>query len=385
MPIPRSRARALWQRCDRPSAAVMVAALLLLGFVGLRVAANIGSVEAFVVAGETRVPVSSGLPRVPGPGYDGEFVWQLSHDPLTHDPHAAGVISDSPPYRQQRIALPAVVWVLHAVTGASQAWLLVAVNLLALLGVALFGALLARELGRHCLWGVVLACSGGVLLGLARDLNEPLSALGLVAGVYLWVTRRPGLSVVPFLLAVLARETALVVLAGLGLWSLWAALRERRFSPLRPALWLLAPLVVEVGWQAHLGSVWGTPPFRANSGNVGSPFGFLGSLLSVGPGAAMQLFRLERLVLLGFLVLLLLRLRHSSVPADVRLGFVMGCLLVFSLAAWKADVQFLRGADEAVLMGLLVAMGLPRRPRLAALAASGVLSLSVAGLYALVA
>ena len=220
---------------------------------------------------------------------------------------------------------------------------------------------------------------------MARDLNEPLSALGLLAGVYLWLTKRPALATAPFLLAVLARETSLAVIAGIGLWAVVAGVRERRLYPVLPALWLFVPLAVEVLWQAHLGEVWGTPPFRANSGNVGSPFGFLGSLLSIGPGAAMQLFRLERLVLLGFLVFLLARLHRSTVPADLRMGFVMSCLLVFSLAAWKADVQFLRGADEALLLGLLVAMGLPRRERLLTLAASGVLTGSVAGLYALAA
>jgi hypothetical protein len=378
-----------WRRLDRPWAAVLVTGLLVLLFVGVRATTNVGSLEGFVVAGDGVVDAASGLPRVPGTGYDGQFIWQLSQDPLTHDAHAFGVRTDTAAYRQQRVALPAVVWALHEVTGISHALLLVAVNVLALLGTAWAGALLARHFGRHAMWGVALALSPGLVLALARDLNEPLSALGLLAGLYLWCRGRPALATLPFLLAVLARETTLSVLAGLGLWAVWSAVRHRDLRRVRPALWLLVPLAVATGWQLHLQQVWGVLPFRANEGNLSTPLvGFLPSVLRLGGAAnpvVQELFRAERVVLLGMLVGLLVLLRRSRVPADLRAGFVLACLLAFGLTSWRADVQFLRGANEALLLGLVVAMGLPALPRRLVLTGSLLLSAAVFGLHAVVA
>jgi hypothetical protein len=378
-----------FRRLDRPVAAVVTTGLLLLLFIGLRTTVNTGSLEGFVVAGTDRVSEASGLPRVPGTGYDGQFVWQLAHNPLTHDQGAAGVTSDSPSYRQQRIALPATVWALHHLTGISHARLILAVNLLALLILAWYAALLAQLLGRPAPWGAALAVGPGLMLALARDLNEPLSALGLIAGLLLWCKGKPGLATLPFVLAVLARETTLTVLAGLGMWALWLALRTRRWQPLQPALWLLVPLAVATAWQVHLAQVWGSLPFRSNEGNLSTPLvSFLPSVVRLNhlnSEPVEQLFRVERIVLLLGLMALLLLLRRSTTRPDLKLGFVLTCLLAFGLTAWNADVQFLRGADESLLLGLVVAMGLPSWPRRLVLAGSATLSTAVFGLYALAA
>jgi hypothetical protein len=383
------RDRRTWTaRLNSPLAAVLVTAVLVSLFVALRLVVNVDGVGGFVVAGERFTDANvTGLPVVADGGYDGQFVWALAQDPLTDDAVTAGVELDSPPYRQQRIALPATVWALHGLTGVSHALLLLLVNCAAVLGIAAIGAVLARRYGRHALWGVAIALSPGVLVSLARDLNEPLAALGLIGGLALWTTSRWGLAIAPFCLAALARETTLAVLVGLGVWALVELARSRDWRTHLPrAAALLVPLALVLAWQRHLAGVWDQVPLQANNGNLRSPFiGVIGHLFrgvgDVSPardGVLQHLWIAERSLLLVALAFVVLRIRRSAVSPALRAGFLGGALLAMMSPRWSSDVQFWRVANEAVLTGLIVAVGLEGRARNVLLGGSLVMTAAVA-------
>ena len=91
-------------------------------------------------------------------------------------------------------------------------------------------------------------------------------------------------------MAVLARETSLVVVAGLAAAELWRLLAGGPAGgDVRAVAWLAVPVVVAVGWQLVLGQVWGVLPVRAGGPtNFGGlpVLGVLGSLAADVPGPA---------------------------------------------------------------------------------------------------
>jgi hypothetical protein len=359
----------LWRRLDSPGWAAAVTAAVVLVFVVVRLLANGGDVSAFVVAGDRFVDprTAPGEPTVyeDSSGYDGTFVYRLALDPFTDQQVAHGITLDNPPYRQQRIFLPLMAWLTDAATPLPLPLILVLVNALALVGAGWFGARFAQAYGWHAILGVLLAISPGLLIGLARDLNEPLAWLGLLAGLWWWREGRYPLAAAAFSVAALTRETTLVVVAGLGAWQLVALARGGRNELRRRLprlLWLLVPLAGELAWQGWLYRVWGRLPVLSGEGNIGvPPFRVAASLLDHDAGwldtskdaLLSHLWLAERLWLLGFLAFVAWSLPRTRLPRGMRLGWVLAALLALA-PAWERDVQFFRAATEAIGVGLLV-------------------------------
>jgi hypothetical protein len=359
----------LWRRLDSPGWAAALTAAVVLVFVLARLAANGGDLSAFVVAGDRFVDPRAApdelTVRQDSSGYDGAFVYRLALDPFTDQQVAHGITLDNPPYRQQRIVLPLVAWLTDAATPLPLPLILILVNALALVGAGWFGARFAMAYGRHAGLGVLLAISPGLLIGLARDLNEPLAWLGLLAGLWWWREGRHPLAVAAFSVSALTRETTLMVVAGLGLWQLVALTRggrEELGRRLPRFLWLLVPLASELAWQGWLYRVWGRLPVLSGEGNIGvPPFRVAASLLDhdaswldTGKDALLShLWLAQRLWLLAFLGLVAWSLPRARLPRGMRLGWVLALLLALA-PAWERDVQFFRAATEAIGVGLLV-------------------------------
>src|SRR5215218_7757175 len=277
----------LWRRLDSPGWAAALTAAVVLVFVVLRLAANGGDPSAFVVAGDRfvdpRTAPAELTVREDSSGYDGAFVYRLALDPFTDQRVARGMTLDNPAYRQQRIGLPVTAWLVAAATPLPLPLILILVNALALVGAGWFGARFAQAYGRHASLGVLVAISPGLLIGLARDLNEPLAWLGLLAGLWWWRSERYPLAVAAFSAAALTRETTLVVVAGVGVWQLVALVRGGRQELRRRLpriLWLLVPLACALAWQGWLYGVWGRLPVLSGQGNIGvPPFRMVTSLL----------------------------------------------------------------------------------------------------------
>ena len=83
---------------------------------------------------------------------------------------------------------------------------------------------------------------------------------------------------------------------------------------------------------------------------------------------------LERVLLLTLLIVVATGLRHSSVPAEIRLGWVFAALLAVSVS-WHQDVEFVRAANEAIVVGQLLLLA--RRDKVARAAVTGVAGWSV--------
>jgi hypothetical protein len=349
--------------------AVALTAVLLAGFVGVRLVTH-GGPGAFPAAGDRFVDATAPddlVVNAHSTGYDGQFVYRLGLDPLTRVVTDSGITLDTPAYRAQRVVLPALAWFVDRLPGVPLSLALILVNLVALLVAAGAAALLARDLGRSPWWGCAVGLAPPLVISLARDLTECTALALLLVGLVLWRRGRLGWAAVAFTVAVLARESVLTVLAGMGLWQVYVVARRGdgdRRAVLRGAV-LLVPLAGYLGWQAWLAHRWGEWPSAAGGPSPGLPI--IAPVASVldGAGDLLALDRahvlahiwvVERLLLLSFVIVVALALRASRLDPDIKTGAAVALLVPLTLD-WHADVQFLRASAEAVVLGTLVLLG----------------------------
>lgn len=217
----------------------MVAALFALLY-SLAVVAFKGDPLALVTIG-TRFSDGDPTSDTGTEGYDGQFVYYIARDPSD-----AARFLDVPAYRFQRVLLPALGMALSFGQESLLVWALLAVNLVAL---AAGTALLENLLTQHDMsrwyalgYGLSLGAAGAVRL----TLPEPLAYALALGAVVLALRERILWSAVVFALAALAKETTLVLAAGVGLWLLW------RRDWLRAVLFGVVALAPFAAWQGIL-------------------------------------------------------------------------------------------------------------------------------------
>src|SRR3954451_14760527 len=128
---------------DSPLAPAIVIAACYIAFLIPLLQKRGGDVSRFVIAGGGNVDASKvppGLTVIPNiGGYDGLTFYRLALNPFTSEQAADGIRLDNPPYRQQRLIYPLIVWLLSLGHATWIPWLLVIVNILAAAAMAAFG------------------------------------------------------------------------------------------------------------------------------------------------------------------------------------------------------------------------------------------------------
>jgi hypothetical protein len=364
----------------RRSAMLIALLVLLLGslFAGARLHANDGDPTAFVAAGD-KVTSPSQAPELSvkedSLGYDGQYFHRLARNPLSREAREFGTRLDRPAYRHQRIAYPAVVWALTGGRADLVPWALIGVNLTALTALGYLAARLAQGAGRPAWWGLVVAGWPGLLVALAYDLSEVLAA-ALLAATLLALRRRQWHSATVLLVAAgLTRETTLVVAL-----AIVAAAVVRRWppgawaraltgdGPTVPVAVGLIPLGIAGGFRVALTWWWAdvstTGPDIPSF--VGVPFAALarqlGSWLVGGDVVGYyQLFQVVVLIAVVFALGRTLFERSAGLPHE-RVALLATLVVLSMLPVWDRSVVFLRWADEAVLVGFVVALHASRFP-----------------------
>ncbi len=363
-------------------AVIIVTLALIVGFVLARLALA-ASLGGFAVASDDFVDPGLTPDRLPvtteSGGYDGQFVYRLALAPWTGEATAYGITLDNPPYRHQRIATPLLAWAVGLLPGVSTLLALLLVNVAAVAVAAGYAARLAGALGRHPLWGLVLALPAGMPISLGRHLTEPVAWAAVLAGLWYARERRWGPAAAALTVAVLARETSLVVVAGLGVAALWQVLAPPRRAggaggsgggvqvatrrDVRALAWLAVPVAVAVTWQLVLAQVWGVLPVRSGGPtNFGGwpVLGVLGSLADEVPGgtAVTLVVTAERvgvLALFGYAGWALAT-RRARLPVGEVVAWALAVAMTLALTGWSSDVQFLRAGNEAIGLTALVAL-----------------------------
>lgn len=335
-----------------------------------------GDVGAFVVAGSLLTSPEAGVPVLPGPGYDGQFLYRLALDPTDLRPEAQGVTLDSA-LRLQRITYPVLVFLVALGQAAWVPAALVVVNLAGLGVIALVGAMLARDYGRAPVCGLLVAGFFGFVITLARDLTEITTAATLLAGMLAWQRGRLGLSALAFSAAVLSRESALLFVGAFLLAEVahawWSGQREPR-ELLRRLSFAATPLLAFCAWQAVCWQVVGVVPLFASGGrNLVLPgqdlapavVGWVQGAVALEPADLVNLGQFVCLaVIVGMAAAGLIR---SAAPLGVKVAWGMTLLLVVSLSAsvWRGPADF-RTASELYLASALVLLASGQRLRVPA-------------------
>jgi hypothetical protein len=347
----------------------------------------------FVVAGSRFVG-----PGAPGElrtydvgGYDGQFVYRLALDPFTQSVRGHGIVLDNAGYRQQRIATALLAHVLAWFPGLGIAVALILVNVIAVGVAILAGTALAADAGRHPGWGLVLAAPACIPISVGRDLTEPVAWASVLCALLLVRRGRWPLAAAALTVAVLARETSLLIVAGLGagaLWDAWRARQQRQPMPWR-AVWLLLPLAVEAAWQGWLAHVWGSLPIRSGQANTAASVPLTGAfraLFYVTPGGGElrdSVFAVERFATLSLIAAAawLIWRRRTRISAGEGVAWLFAVILAASVRQWSFDVQFLRATYESWALSVLVLVSSTDRRARYVLGGAGAVTLGGAATY----
>ncbi len=314
-------------------------------------------------------------------GYDGQFYYRLALDPFTSVPTEFGITLHKPPYRQQRIIYPLLVWALSLGRASLVPVLLILVNYLGLCALGWFGGLYAQSLNRNALWGLVFPFYPGLLLALFRDLAEILAMTFLLAGLLLIRRRQALFAAFVLSLAVLSKETVLLVaVTGLLVWLLenW----HRESGNVHGWHLYSLPILSWLIWQLNMLRVWGQIPFLAGSENLGIPFqGFLGlwkmAIIQATPYPLLTFIELCFLSLFALSALYSMRSTIASSFEKLSWLLYVGLALLLTNVVWVEDWAFLRVLSEFYILGTIIILGSPLRIKILVFALALVLWLSV--------
>ncbi len=356
---------------DSPAWLAVGVTVLAVAFVVARLAVVAhGDITRFIDVGSAFAQVRHvphGIAIVPGGGYDGQFYYRLALDPANLHRTAYGITLDNA-YRIQRITYPALAWLLAAGQQRAVPYSLVVVNVVALAALAWLAALLARDCGRRAAWGLLVAGYFGFLFSLGRDLTEICEACFVVAGLLSLRRGRPVWAGLALAAAVLSRETALVVVAGVALVAARDVLLRRR-RPGRADLAFILPVALYAAWQAVGWAVYGSIPLRSDGeNNLTYPFVSVAEALSHNlrllPSEHAAVWLVELAALLTVVVVAGLTLpRARARPAEKSAWVVAALLAVFlTRTLWDTHADF-RGFEDLYVLSAVVLLDSDRSLR----------------------
>ena len=254
---------------SRPRATVsVVAATVVLHAVlmGIYLSKFEYDISAFVGASHSAVgqpPLEHVTASIGPGGYDGMFYYAIARNPFV--PQRLGI--DHPTRRHARILYPILSWLASA-GGHPVAllWVMPALNLLLIGGLAWLGSWTAQQYGMSAVWGFVLPLAVNAGIPALLDLTDNVSTLLVFALLVAWLRHASSwLLMLLALGAVLAREQNVLIVAIL----LAAAVGSRRRAA---ASALAMTLGVWLAWAAVLQAAYGVSVFEGSRHVRGVPF-----------------------------------------------------------------------------------------------------------------
>jgi hypothetical protein len=361
-------------RLDRPGLAALAAFAGWLAFVVARLAGWAhGQLSLFIASGTRYSHPALMFPRIAhvrGKGYDGQFYYRFAFGPFNWHLTAYGITVDHP-YRYTRIGYSVAAWLLSGGGhGRLLPLVLVAVNLLCVAAMAWLGGLLARESGRHALWGLLFAAYFGLVVSVGRDTSEPLADACLLGGLLAYRHRRFALATALVGYAVFTNEPTLVLPAALGLTRLWEMARRRARPGPADLVWLLPGFLYLLLQGIQHAAVRGPAGGVADaSANLTWPF------TALLPGLGRDLDRMswtrlgtydynlaEFAVLAAFLLAGFLVLRSTTAPVHERAafaGFVLVEVACASTQFWYSVFGEGRTYVDAYVMAVALLLATP--------------------------
>lgn len=287
-------------------------------------------------------------------GYDGQAYFVLALSPFVRDPAGLGFRFDNQALRQQRILYPFIVHLLAWGDSSRTAWFMLIINVLTVGGLVALAVWILHRMGQPAWLSLLVGFYPGLAVSVSRGLTEPLCLAWVLSAILAW-RRRPLLAGGFLCLAVLTRETGLLVAAGFGCAWLWGIIKKDSLAP-SVRIWL-PPLVIYLLWQGFIlhwvtGSVVGT----AASEKIGWPLeGLIEALKEI-----VSVPTPDNLFFLFFIVMtigwqLFVATAAGSRRDPLFLGWGLYCVLlsVVGMGIWDNSPSLLRVSSEWNLMGFL--------------------------------
>jgi hypothetical protein len=296
-------------------------------------------------------------------GYDGQFYYRLALDPFTREQAADGIWIDFPAHRQQRILYPLVAWTLSRGHPERLPWILFAINAVAIGALASLAGRVARALGRHALTGLFVTIFPGYVFAFARDLCEVIAGVFLVGTLLAARAGRRFTAACLATLAILSRETTIVVPAALFACAIFALRRERSRARVLDAAAHAAPLAIAVAWQLALRSHWGHFPSEETRGTLSPPLVGLARFFGDAIAHLYVLDMLQVALILAFGVAVAWSMKGSSARPHEKLAWVGYAVLLTLLrreSFWDDMCHYLRAVTEYFVLGSFVLLSPPR-------------------------
>ena len=349
-------------KLDSPRATLAITFVVYALLVVVKLAVHHFDASYFVMAGlpacdPALTPPGLTCPTKDHGGYDGQFYYRLAVDPFTDKQFDHGVGFDMPAHRQQRIVYPLLAWSLTRGHVERLPWVMLAINFAGMMVLGWLAAKVARALGRHALVGLVVPLYPGYVFTLARDLSEILAGCFMIGA--LLAARRGARWAVAALatLAMLSRETTLVVPAAMFACAVWAMRAERTRARVADAIAYAVPLVAYAAWQWALARHWGIAPSQQNSKSLSAPFVGLARFAADAAAHVYVLDAIHVVLIVAFGVVVARRLRASAAMPHEKLAWIGYAILLTLLgreAFWDDMCHYMRALCEYFVLGAFV-------------------------------
>jgi hypothetical protein len=364
-------------RLNSPLVCALAVAVIFSVFIFGRLYQSKFDFSSFVTAGDVysdpaRVPPGLTVLRN-SPGFDGQFYYRFALNPFTSQATEFGITIDEPSLRHQRILYSFLTWTLSFGDPSRVPVVMVLINLIGLMVLGWMGGHYAQSFQQQALWGVFLPLYPGFLLTLSRDLVEILEITLLVGSLLLIRRAKPLAATLLLSLAVLTKETSLLVAVAALLVYVFRRWKGRDLANLR---WhyFAVPMAVFAVWQLGLFYNWGKfPIFASSEANFGIPF--------VAPAAfALHTLRtlqrpntIELFFLAGFAFAVFYYLRSTAASMLEISAALLFAVLAVSLGrvVWTEDWTFLRAVSQFCVLGTIILIGAKTKSRAFVFAFSG--------------
>jgi hypothetical protein len=333
--------------------------------------------SVFIVAGDrfadTSALVTPILVHPHSTGFDGQFYYRLALAPLDFRQPDLGIAVDSPAYRMQRILYPVIAWLLAFGQKPLVAITMVLANLLGIAGIAAMAVRLAKRLSLPIVAPLALMLWPGFIITVTHDTTEILSALFILVALEAFLAGNLPLFALVGAAIPLTRETGIVALVGLCLFSLVKVMR----SGVHPRAWgrvaaSIATFLPFLLWQGVLLQIFGQSAVASGTGgNMGWPFlgaahAFYDTLLGTRFYVHSRLWQLgmRGFVLFSASVLLWLCVMVAwRLPAALRDPFwqplaaawiPLAVLMTLLTGPWIDPESYFRAFTECFVIGVLL-------------------------------
>jgi hypothetical protein len=371
----RSAKTSMLTRLNHPAAAAAIAFIGWFGFVLARWQVwAAGHITLFIASGvkqfshpDQMVPRIS---HVPSQGYDGQFYYRFARNPFNWNPTAYGITIDHN-YRYTRIGYSLVAWIVSLGGNARLLpTVLVVINLVCVALMAYLGAKLARQAGRHALWGLAFVAYMGLVISVGRDTSEPLADVCMLAGILAYRHSRYVWAAVLIAYAVFTNEPILALPVAFALVRLYQMWKQRVKPGVPDLVWVLPGAVYVILQIAEKIVVKGKSGGLADaSSNLTLPFKALvpGVVRDIVKSSLTHLglydYNLVDFIALAIIVVAgLLVIRAAKVSLEEKAAFV-GFVLVEIVCAsgqfWDSTFADGRTYIDAFLMALVLLLATP--------------------------